>query len=451
MPNLITPSQDLNVKHNWKITTAFSGGALFVLDNVAKSFTGISILQSVHTGFKAAGGYHFLGLSVCTAIVGKILYEKFINTPKRKFRAILEDSFKTHTNTLDVKIKSLESTNFGYSATVQLPKGVKMADFEKCLDGIEQDTYCKVRFQHLKGRDCILEFSDKNLSTVLYEQAPKEGLKIPLATHFGWKYLDFQDGSSTHLIGGGATRMGKTCLMLLLAVHLYTQSKGAVQLYISSAKLADYYMFRNIPNVTIAEPEDTLDYLHKVIYEYEKRKRLITKLGNVNDAKTLAERYPDKAFKPIFVMVDEVAVFAEDKDVQSALTEIAERAGYVDIHLILFSQRPDAREVLKPRIKANILTKIAFTTASENDSKIILGIEGAEKLGGKAGRAILIDGLPDEVQVPYIDNLTAERLLAPYKQEKEDIEVDEQGQEDNQVAQTLPSFITQTLRDTDMS
>lgn len=378
-------------------------------------------------------------------ILPSVLYP-FYNTPKRQFKRILQASFHTHQQ-CGVDVTKLEKKEYGYYVEVLLPSGITVEQFQSKIPAFEQDTYAKIKFKHIWGRKCSIEFGRVPLDNLItYAQAPKNGLKIPLATPFGWKYLDLQDGSSTHMVGGGATRMGKTCLQLLIATHLYTQSGGKMRLIISSAKDADYYIFRKCPNVSLVTPDGTLDKLQEVIEEYNDRRRIINKLGNVNDAKTVAEKYPDQAFDPIVVLIDEVGVFAEDKEVQKAMTEIAERAGYVDIHLILFSQRPDAKDVLKPRIKTNMLVKMAFTTANEADSKIILGIDGAEKLGGIKGRAILIDGLPELIQVPYIDNDTAENLLKPYWSDNND----QPGQIDSEATPSLPGFISGSVRAIDM-
>lgn len=385
---------------------------------------------------------HIIGAGMILPAIAYHIYD----TPKRRFKRILKASFHTHKKE-GIEILELKQTEYGYHAIILLPSGITVEEFEKYLPALEQDSYAKIRFRHIWGRKCSLDFGRIPLSNhVSYEQAPKNGLPIPLATPFGWRYLDIQDGSSCHIVGGGATRMGKTCLQLLIATHLYTQSEGNIRMIISSAKDADYWMFRKCRNVSLVTPSETLSELQWVIDEYLERKRIITELGNVNDAVTLAKEYPSKAFSPIVVIVDEVAVFSDDDAVQEALTEIAERAGYVDIHLIVFSQRPDAKDVLKPRIKTNMLVKIALTTANVADSKIILGIEGAEKLGGIKGRAIMIDGLPDLIQIPYISNEYAEELLKPYWRD-----IDEQGQIDSEVTPSLPSFIQGSVRGDDMS
>jgi S-DNA-T family DNA segregation ATPase FtsK/SpoIIIE len=396
-------------------------------------------------------------------ILPSIVYPLY-NTPKRQFKRVLKASFHTHnldTELRSISITKLEGTDYGFYAEIILPSGLTVEQFKAYLPAIEQDTYSNIRFRHLRGRHCSLDFGRMGLhNRIDYKDAKKEGLKIPFLTAFGWKMLDIQDGSSCHIVGGGATRMGKTVLQLMTAAHLYAQSKGQIKMVIISAKDADYYMFRNLPNVSLVTPDKALKHLDDAIQEYKDRKAVIDELGNVNDAKTVKERYPDKAFQPFVVIVDEVGVFGKTADkeqqayntaVQEAMTEVAERAGYVDVHLVIFSQRPDAKDVLNPRIKTNMLVKIALTTANEADSKIILGMEGAEKLGGIKGRAILVDGLPETVQIPYLSNDEAEVLLMPYyRKRKEDVQNDHKGQIDSETITPLPSFITGPVRNIDL-
>lgn len=346
-----------------------------------------------------------VGTLIGLSMMAPAVIYPFINTPKRGFKEKFVRSMEAY-GLYDVEILECEPLDHGYEMGIRLPHGMTVTDFRKELEGLEQSMVAKIRMSHKRGRICTLRFGMLSLDKKIdYERVPKQGMKIPLATPFGFIQMEF-----THMVGGGATDMGKTVLQLLIATHLYVQSKGTIDLVISSNKTADYYMFKNLPNVTLVESDETLPQLKRVVKEYEKRKEIINELGNVNDHKTLREKYPDKAFQPIYVIIDECGVFSEDKDVKEQLTEIAERARYVDIHLVLFSQRPDVK-VLNERIKANLLTRIALTTASDKDSRIILGMDGAEKLGGIKGRAILLESLPVEVQIPYLSNDTAERLL----------------------------------------
>jgi DNA segregation ATPase FtsK/SpoIIIE-like protein len=101
------------------------------------------------------------------------------------------------------------------------------------------------------------------------------------------------------------------------------------------------------------------------------------------------------------------------------VTEIVETAGFVNIHVIIASQRPDASTVLKPRIRANLLSRMAFTTADKKNSEVILDREGAEKLGRIPGRGMLIDSDSHIVQVPYLDAEECDRLLGEYRDEQD--------------------------------
>lgn len=87
----------------------------------------------------------------------------------------------------------------------------------------------------------------------------------------------------------------------------------------------------------------------------------------------------------IVIIIDELAdlmMSGNKKEVESAITRIAQKARAVGLHMILATQRPSV-DVITGLIKANVPSRVAFTVASNIDSRTILDQIGAEDLLGR--------------------------------------------------------------------
>jgi hypothetical protein len=327
-------------------------------------------------------------------------------------------------------------------ANIHLPEQKERADLEKILPNLQQEVGATaVKLGNISGKHFEILFGMRELANLEFDvtMLRENTLQLSFPSAYGEAVLDFEDGASCHMLNGGVTRMGKTCFLLYIATSIFLQNKGNVGLYITSAKLKDYYPFEGIPQVKMTRDMDgMMEMLEEIIDEYKRRDELLysPRFQKATDAKSVRKLYPSDyhLFQPIFLIIDEYARFAESSPIQKMVTEIVETAGFVNIHVIIASQRPDAATVLRPRIRANLLCRMAFTTADRKNSEVILDREGAEKLGKIAGRGMLLDSDLHVIQVPYLDVIECDKLLEEYRNEQTS-----EGSIDNAIIEQIQS------------
>ncbi|QNT58386.1 FtsK/SpoIIIE domain-containing protein [Neisseria musculi] len=91
------------------------------------------------------------------------------------------------------------------------------------------------------------------------------------------------------------------------------------------------------------------------------------------------------------IVVDELANLLKHHDgIEKQLMMLAEKARASGIHLILNTQRPDAK-VLDGTLRSNLPARIALSVQKSTESKIILDETGAENLLGKGDHLVKWD------------------------------------------------------------
>jgi S-DNA-T family DNA segregation ATPase FtsK/SpoIIIE len=132
----------------------------------------------------------------------------------------------------------------------------------------------------------------------------------------------------------------------------------------------------------IVEPEKVVSALRWILSEMDRRYKLFAQAGARN-IDSYNEMSGFQALPYIVLVIDELAdvMLYSPVEVEDSITRIAQMSRATGIHMVLSTQRPSV-DIITGLIKANIPCRIAFAVASQVDSRVILDMQGAEKLLG---------------------------------------------------------------------
>lgn len=169
---------------------------------------------------------------------------------------------------------------------------------------------------------------------------------------------------------------------------LFKNTPNDLRLIMVDPKQVELGIYDGIPHLltpVINSPDKALNALRWAVGEMERRYTTFKPL-NVRNLQEYNTKVEEKMKLPVIVIViDELAdlmMSGNKKETENAITRIAQKARAVGMHLILATQRPSVN-VITGTIKANIPSRIAFTVASQVDSRTILDNMGAEDLLGR--------------------------------------------------------------------
>jgi S-DNA-T family DNA segregation ATPase FtsK/SpoIIIE len=316
----------------------------------------------------------------------------------------------------------MDSVNIGPRVSqycVQFPKGTKFSaitsldrNISLALDVDHVRIVAPIPGTKLIGIEVPNESPiDVSLADVLASKEMQEdssNLLLPLGRTVDGSVATLNLAKAPHLLIAGATGSGKSTAIHAFIVSLILRNAPSeLRLILIDPKRVEFGVYYDIPHLltpNIVEPEKGLSAIKWAVAEMDRRFKTISdhKKRDIAEFNALGD---SDSMPYIVIIVDEFSdlMVMDGRQAEATLQRISQMGRAVGIHLILSTSRP-SEDVIPAVIRVNMPAKIAFTTASKTDSRMILDMPGAESLLGKGDMLFSIpsNARPTRIQGAYI-------------------------------------------------
>lgn len=284
--------------------------------------------------------------------------------------------------------KSKTKTEFSTVYKFTLPAGLCLEDFEDNKEAIE----------NFLGKDIEIRYTFKEIEIEVYNNSISSNIPYKTQEIDGYVPIVFGldrtnklvscdlGNGEPHLLIAGETGSGKSTVLRSIITNLILTTK--IKLHLVDLKMGtEFNVFQKSSHVatfsrTITEAEQVLaDLDNEVVRRYQ-----LFYEKDVKDIVQYNKRYKKNKLGYEVVIIDEFADLQNSKTAKFELDELGRKARACGIHMILSTQRPDAK-VLSGNIKSNVTNVLGLKTLNSTNSHIILDDTGLEKLRGN-GHAI---------------------------------------------------------------
>ena len=349
----------------------------------------------------------------------------------------IEQQSKMLTETLaefNVKAKVINARQ-GPTVTqfeVQPESGVKVSKIRNLSDDIKLNMAAKdIRIEApIPGKNAVgIEIPNKVASPVGLAEIFKakefsqesSPLTIALGLDISGRPIVTNIKKMPHGLIAGATGSGKSvCINTILTSLIFKATPRDVRFLLIDPKMVELASYNDIPHLVapvITDVKAATQALKWAVAEMEDRYQKFVETGardiETYNQKLLKEDPSAEKMPYLVIIIDELAdlMMMAPQDVEDSISRIAQKARACGIHLLLATQRPSV-DVITGLIKANIPTRIAFSVASQVDSRTIIDQAGADRLLGKGDMLFVENGArhPLRIQGAFVSDEEIERV-----------------------------------------
>lgn len=238
--------------------------------------------------------------------------------------------------------------------------------------------------------------------------SPKMDIPIAIGKDVNGDLIVWDLTKMPHLLVAWQTASGKSVWMNgFLISMLYKFTPSELKMILVDPKRVELSVYNGIPHLltpVITSADKAMNALKWAVAEMLRRYDLATQV-KARNLKEYNDKVPkDQKLPYIVIVIDELAdlmMSGNKKEVEGSIVRIAQMARAVGMHLIVATQRPSV-DVITWLIKANVPSRIAFTVASQVDSRTVIDKWGAEDLLGRGDMLYSPTGVIDEIRVQWV-------------------------------------------------
>lgn len=238
------------------------------------------------------------------------------------------------------------------------------------------------------------------------------------------RYIVADIAKMPHVLIAGQTGSGKSvCINSIITSILFRATPDEVRLILIDPKVVELSIYNDIPHLVcpvVTDCKKASGALDWAVAEMGSRYKRFAERG-VRDIKGYNKELRDgeKPMPQMVIIIDELAdlMMVAPGEVEDSICRLAQLARAAGMHLVIATQRPSVN-VITGIIKANIPTRIAFSVASQIDSRTMIDHGGAEKLLGNGDMLFVPSGInkPMRVQGAWVSDEEVHAVVSYIKE-----------------------------------